>query len=102
MGNSGENRGSGHNRLHGFARRAVKKDELYPFLSQETLQRLAGEEFEKNGLHGLEDMCPFLNKEVLAGFARRAVKKDGIKAIRDIAPFLDRDTMTKFIVEKYL
>lgn len=78
------------------------KNMIYPFCSQKLLQKIARTEYEKNGLKDFSRIAPFLDRAFLDELAAGAIERDGISAISRIAPFLSKEMLANYVREKYL
>ena len=45
---------------------------------------------------------PFIQKETLQKIAEEEVQKNGVEAIASILPFAGKQILSKYIIEKYL
>lgn len=76
---------------------------IFPFLLRKDIEKIAVEEFERNGLEGgFEMMAPFLNKQFLTELAKKAILHNGVEVINKIAPFIDNVEISEFIKTYFL
>lgn len=74
---------------------------LFPFMSEEQLNAMAQQEFAQNGFENMVKMAPFLNRKYLSELADRMIAQGKRDNLLTIAPFLSKKALAKYLMSLF-